>query len=493
MPWQRADIRTNLEVKGGRIMITNYEQKDAELFAEVQRLKAGNAQSYNRIYELSEKYIYKIINDIVKNHHTTEDLMQETYMQIYNKIGTLQEAKAFYVWAGRIATNLTLRHIQKYRKEVLVTEDEEGGTDFVFDTAAADHEAFIPESILMDREKQRLLGEILDNLSVEQKLCVQYFYYEEMSVREIANAMSCSEGTVKSRLNYARKSIKDAVEDLAAKQGTKLYSLSAMPLFWLLFRSEVEHLLFGGVAGGASAGASIGVTGTQTAGASIGAAGAATSATAGTAVATTTGMAAFTKALIAVISVVTIGTGGYVAYKATKNDKPAVKEEVEVTQEVTDIPVPEEPVAIIEDPVEEESIAITQNPTEEEAMSGYMEVLYEDVGSVNQSIYIVANNIQEDFVIAEDIDPASTIAVLYEEILNRTISYIPTDSSQVAITDQVQLEAILGSEYTFTAYDQRYHLRIDYENPENMINAWREEDAYSLGVFLRVEIMPINE
>jgi len=229
----------------------NYTEKDAELFAEVQKLKDGYMPSYNRVYELSSKYIYKIINDIVKNHHTTEDLMQETYVQIYNKIGTLQEARAFYVWAGRIATNLTLRHIQKYRNEVLVTEDEDGGTEFVFDTAAADNDAFIPENILMDQEKQRLLSDILDGLSVDQKLSVQYFYYEEMSVREIAQTMNCSEGTVKSRLNYARKAIKDAVQNLEIKQGTRLYSLSAMPLFWLLFRGGAEN---GALAAGAGVG-----------------------------------------------------------------------------------------------------------------------------------------------------------------------------------------------------------------------------------------------
>ena len=233
----------------------NYEQKDAELFWHVEQLKSGNVQSYNSVYELSQKYIYKIINDIVKDHHTTEDLMQETYLQIYNKIGSLQEAKAFYVWAGRIATNLTLRHIQKYRKEVLVTEDEEGGTDFVFDTAAADNECFIPENILMDQEKQRLLGEILDNLSVDQKLSVQYFYYEEMSVRDIAQAMECSEGTVKSRLNYARKAIKDAVLNLEVKQGTRLYSLSAMPLFLILFRQGAEQAAVAAGVGAATTGA----------------------------------------------------------------------------------------------------------------------------------------------------------------------------------------------------------------------------------------------
>lgn len=230
-----------------------YKAKDAELFAEVQKIKDGTSQNYNRLYELSEKYIYKIINDIVKNHHTTEDLMQEAYIQIYNKLDTLQEAKAFYVWAGRIATNLTLRYIQKSSKEVLVTADEEGETTFIFDKAADDTEEFIPEAVLVDKEKQRLLAEIIDNLSTEQKFCVQYFYYEEMSVNEIAELMGCSAGTVKSRLNYARKSIKDAVIELDVKHGTRLYSLSALPLFWIIFREGLELLVLSGSAVGAAA------------------------------------------------------------------------------------------------------------------------------------------------------------------------------------------------------------------------------------------------
>jgi len=241
-----------------------YQKKDEQLFAEIQKLKNGDSSNINAVYELSEKYIYKIINDIVKNHHTTEDLMQDAYIQIYNKIDTLQEVKAFYVWAGRIATNLTLRYIQKNSKEVLATPDEEGETNFIFDTAAADNEKFIPESVLVDREKQRLIAEIIDNLSTEQKICIQYFYYEEMSVNEIAEAMGCSAGTIKSRLNYARKSIKEAVVELDEKHGTRLYSLASAPLFLIVFRAMAEGLLpaaVGAVSAVSVGGASASVTG----------------------------------------------------------------------------------------------------------------------------------------------------------------------------------------------------------------------------------------
>ena len=78
-----------------------------------------------------------------------------------------------------------------------------------------------------------------------------------MSVNEIAEVMGCSAGTVKSRLNYARKSIKDAVIELDVKHGTRLYSLASAPLFLIIFRAAVEGLLPAAVAGAASA-ASVG-------------------------------------------------------------------------------------------------------------------------------------------------------------------------------------------------------------------------------------------
>ncbi len=231
---------------------SKFQEKDAALYDAVARYNQGDASAWTTIYQSSDKYIYKIIHDIVKDHHTTEDLMQETYLRIYNNIASLQEPKAFYAWAGRIATHLTLRHLQKYRKETLITADEEGNTDYIFDKAAEDDELIIPESVIMDQEKRRLIAEILDNLSAEQKIAVQFYYFEEMSVGEIAEQMGCAEGTVKSRLNYARKSIKAAVEDLAQTHGTKLYSLAALPIISIVFYEGVETF-FAGLSGSAIA------------------------------------------------------------------------------------------------------------------------------------------------------------------------------------------------------------------------------------------------
>jgi len=212
-----------------------YKEEDQMLFQAVINLKNGDKSSFEQVYKLSERYIYAIIYRIVRDNDKTADLMQETYLQIYNKLDTLEEVESFLVWAGKIATSKTLRYIQKHSKEVLLDEDE---NDFVFENVSEDKEEFIPEDVLLNKEKKQKIYDIINNLSYEQKITVQYYYFNEMSVSEIAEIMGCSPGTVKSRLNYARKQIKQAVLDTEKKEGIKLYSLSGLPLLWLLFREE---------------------------------------------------------------------------------------------------------------------------------------------------------------------------------------------------------------------------------------------------------------
>lgn len=303
-----------------------YAKQDEQLYYHIQRLQAGYEDSFNEIYNLSCKYIYKIINDIVKEHHTTEDMLQETFIKIYKNIGSLQSPEAYFVWAGRIATNLCISYIRKHSKEALQTsiEDEEGNEEFAFDTIADDNEMFIPESVMENKEHQRMIGAVIDGLSVEQKLAVQCFYFEEMSVKEIAEAMGCSEGTIKSRLNYARKAIKEEVLHIEKTQGTKLYSFAAVPVLLLLYRgyahAAVASAATAGVGGALSAMSSAGGTVTAASGstavatATTGVTGASSvTATAGTTASvagTATVAAGVSGKIVAIIASIVIALGG---------------------------------------------------------------------------------------------------------------------------------------------------------------------------------------
>ena len=81
------------------------------------------------------------------------------------------------------------------------------------------------------------MREILDALPEEQRVAVTMFYYEQMSVKEIAETLGVTENTVKSRLNYGRKKVEKEVRALE-KKGTKLYGLAPLPFLMLLFHSQ---------------------------------------------------------------------------------------------------------------------------------------------------------------------------------------------------------------------------------------------------------------
>ena len=76
--------------------MNNYQKEDEQLYRAVEKLMTGNMKSYSEMYNLSLKYIYKIVYDIVKDHHITEDLVQETYITIYKKINNYN-----YVYANK--------------------------------------------------------------------------------------------------------------------------------------------------------------------------------------------------------------------------------------------------------------------------------------------------------------------------------------------------------------------------------------------------------
>ncbi len=95
----------------------------------------------------------------------------------------------------------------------------------------------LAEAVMDQKETSRLIGEILDALPDDQRAVVGLFYFDGMSVKEIAEMLAVSENTVKSRLNYARKKIE--VEVLALeKKGTKLYNLAPIPFLLWLFKSQ---------------------------------------------------------------------------------------------------------------------------------------------------------------------------------------------------------------------------------------------------------------
>ena len=100
-----------------------------------------------------------------------------------------------------------------------------------------------PEKVLDREETARLIREILDGLPEDQRVVIEMFYYEKLSVKQIALALGLSESAVKSRLFYGRRKIETKVLALE-KKGTRLYGLAPIPfLLWLLRCQEDGNVL----------------------------------------------------------------------------------------------------------------------------------------------------------------------------------------------------------------------------------------------------------
>lgn len=186
-----------------------------------------------QLYEVSNKKAYYIAISIMKNEEDAFDVLQNAYVKAFEKLDTLNNPEKFESWLGQIVSNECNMVLRKH-KDVLFSELEtEDGLD-LSETFKDERIEFSPELNLDLEATKKIVQDILDKLPDEQRLVVLMFYFQDLSIKEIASILECSENTVKSRLNYAKKKIKSEVENLE-KSGTKLYGIAPLPLFvWIL-------------------------------------------------------------------------------------------------------------------------------------------------------------------------------------------------------------------------------------------------------------------
>ena len=95
-----------------------------------------------------------------------------------------------------------------------------------------------PEDTLCERDTGLILGELVDQLPDEQRTAVMLYYYDQCPVRQIASILQCAEGTVKSRLNYARKALEKLILLREQRDGVRLHALNPGLLFLALLLQE---------------------------------------------------------------------------------------------------------------------------------------------------------------------------------------------------------------------------------------------------------------
>lgn len=199
----------------------------------VQRAVEGDKEAFTNLYMLTYSELYHIVKVFIHNEDTAQDIVQETYYKSLRKIKQLKEPDKFPVWIKKIAVNTAKAHLRKVDWVLFSEADGEGGKSIAeLQDERLEH---IPEIVVDQAETKELIDQILGELDEKQRMVVGMFYYEQMSVNEIAEALNCSVNTVKSRLNYARKKIGKEIVELE-KKGVILRTAAPIPILMYLFQ-----------------------------------------------------------------------------------------------------------------------------------------------------------------------------------------------------------------------------------------------------------------
>jgi RNA polymerase sigma-70 factor (ECF subfamily) len=176
----------------------------------VERIRSGDRYAFNLLVWKWEKPIYNLALRVLGSEEDAAEVCQEVFIKAYMHIHEFRGDARFSTWLYRIAINCCHNHLrrrQRQRKLQVQVPDVEGA-------AAPDAEAVIHQTQLVDR-----IHRALQALPEDQRLVVELRVMHELSVEEVARIMGIPEGTVKSRLYYAVKRLRELLRPLLREGG----------------------------------------------------------------------------------------------------------------------------------------------------------------------------------------------------------------------------------------------------------------------------------
>ena len=211
------------------------QQNARDLAALVERARAGDREAFTAIYEATSQELYRSIHAMVRSDELTLDIQQDAYIYAFTHLDQLGDPEKLRPWLRAIAVNRT-RSVLRRQTPVLFSELEDGDGPGLPELADESPDSS-PELRLEQKENARYVREILDSLTVGQRMLVGMYYYEQIPVGKIAEDLGVSPGTVKTQLFRSRKKIEAAVRRLE-ERGVKLWGLAPVPFLLALLKEQ---------------------------------------------------------------------------------------------------------------------------------------------------------------------------------------------------------------------------------------------------------------
>jgi RNA polymerase sigma factor (sigma-70 family) len=179
----------------------------------VRDARRGNLKAYDELVKRYQERIYATLYHMTSNHEDANDLAQESFIKAFQALKTFKGGSSFYTWLYRIAVNKTINFLKQRKNRTHMSLDN---LDF-----NAEHDPDLmaliseqtPRRAAGLTELQEKLNEALLKLSESHRLVVVMHDVQGLSHEEIAEAVDCNVGTVRSRLFYARQQLQGFLAD----------------------------------------------------------------------------------------------------------------------------------------------------------------------------------------------------------------------------------------------------------------------------------------
>ena len=197
----------NLSKVFNRSIITTPERQqeaDADLLI-VRQVQGGDMAAFDKLMLKYRERVYGVVYNLTSNREDAADLTQDAFIKAFQAINRFHGQASFFTWLYKIAVYTTLTHLRRNRLRNFFSleklHEEDAGAKIleqVADKTTADRDTYL-------HELQEKLNEAMQKLSIKHRTVISLFEIDGLSHTEIAEIMDCSEGTVRSRLHYAKQ------------------------------------------------------------------------------------------------------------------------------------------------------------------------------------------------------------------------------------------------------------------------------------------------
>ena len=191
---------------------------DRQLVARAQR---GDKQAFELLVEKYQRKLARLLSRFIRDPAEVEDVTQEAFIKAYRALPAFRGDSAFYTWLYRIGINTAKNYLMAMGRRAPTSTEVEAEEAEGFEEGEQLRDINTPESLLLSNEIARTVNSTIEQLPEELRTAIQMREIEGMSYEDIAKAMDCPIGTVRSRIFRAREAIAEQLRPLLGTRKDK--------------------------------------------------------------------------------------------------------------------------------------------------------------------------------------------------------------------------------------------------------------------------------